>query len=141
MLSSIGEAEEWEKAERKLLQRISSARAKSVADFKAKKSKRGKFWRNPIFTFKSVMYTILAVCCMQRQYRSRKVLFYHSDSEHEIESHRRRKKAMEVRSVRMLMKIPKQDPLSWITTQPPKTGAQQNKLNKSNLALLHPGLK
>ena len=139
MLSSLGEEEEWEKAERKVLQRISSTRAKSVAYFKAKKDNKGKCGRNVIFTLKSVMYTILAVCCMQRQYRSRKVLFYHS--EHEIESHRKRKKATEVRSVRMLMKIPKQDPLSWITTQPSKTGAQQNKLNKSNLALLHPGLK
>ena len=138
MLSSLGKPEEWEKAERRMLQRISSTRAKSVAYFKAKKDKKEKYGRNLIFTLKSVMYTILAVCCMQRQYRSRKELFDNSDSEiHKIESHGM-KKGSKGRSVRMLMKIPNQDPLSWITIQSSKIGDQQNKLNKSNLALLHP---
>ena len=138
MLSSLGEEEEWEKAERKVLQRISSTRAKSVAYFKAKKDKKEKYGRNLIFTLKSVMYTILAVCCMQRQYRSRKELFEHCDSEHEFESQRKRKKG---RSVRMLMKIPKQDPISWTTIQPSQNGDQQKKLNRLNLPLLHPSLK
>ena len=51
---------------------------KSVAYSKAKKNKKEKkekFGRNVIFTLKSAMYTILAVCCMQRQLRSRKEVF------------------------------------------------------------------
>ena len=138
--SSLGEPEEWEKAERKMIQQITSTRAKSVAYFEARtKNEKEKCGRNVIFTLKSAMYTILAVCYMQRQSRCRKEQYDHfEDSENKIESYRTRKKATKGRTVRMLMKIPKQDPLSWTTIQPSKTGAQENKSNISNLGLLHP---
>ena len=138
-ISSLGEAEEWEKAERKMIRQITNTRAKSVAYFEAtKKERKEKCGRNLIVTLKSAMYTILAVCCMQKQYRSRKELCDNfEDSENEIESYKTRKKATKGRTVRMLMKIPKQDPLSWITIQPSKTGDHQNKSNISNFGLLH----
>ena len=122
--------------ERKMLRQISGTRAKSAAYIKAakkdKKEKSGK--RSVGFTLKSVMYTILAVSYIKRQYRDRKDLFEDS----EIECYRRRRKGMKGRSVRMLMKLPKQDPLSWITIPPSKTGDQQKIFNQSNFAPLHP---
>ena len=118
--SILGETEEWEKAERKMLQQITSTRAKSLAYFEAKKGRKGKSGRNVIVTLKSALNIILAICFMQRQSRWRKELLKaNEDCENKYESSRRRRKANEARSVRILMKLPKQDPLSWITTIKP----------------------
>ena len=138
--SILGETEEWEKAERKMLQQITSTRAKSLAYFEAKKGRKGKSGRNVIVTLKSALNIILAICFMQRQSRWRKELLKaNEDCENKYESSRRRRKASEGRSVRILMKLPKQDPLSWITTiKPSKTGAQQSELIKSNFRLINP---
>ena len=99
---------------------------------------------SPIHTIFYIVHTalniILAICFMQRQSRWRKELLKaNEDCENKYESSRRRRKANEARSVRILMKLPKQDPLSWITTiKPSKTGAQQSELIKSNFRLINP---
>ena len=111
--SILGEPEEWEKAEQKMLQRITNSRARSVAHTKAKKSKKTKQCVVVVVvpTFNSAIFAILAISYMKNQCSRKQEYYDHNDASAPLS--RRRKSAAEVKHVRMLMILPKQDPLSW----------------------------
>ena len=131
--SILGEPEEWEKAEQKMLQRITNSRARSVAHTKAKKSKKTKQCVVVVVvpTFNSAIFAILAISYMKHQCSRRQEYYDHNDAS--VPFSRRRKNAAEVRHVRMLMILPKQDPLSWTTIR--KKGAPQIQLDRQGLQM------
>ena len=131
--SILGEPEGWEKAEQKMLQRITNSRARSVAHTKAKKSKKTKQCVVVVVpTFNSAIFAILAISYMKHQCSRRQEYYDHNDAS--VPFSRRRKNAAEVRHVRMLMILPKQDPLSWTTIR--KKGAPpQIQLDRQGLQM------
>ena len=131
--SILGEPEEWEKAEQKMLQRITNSRARSVAHTMAKKSKKTKECVVVVVpTFNSAIFAILAISYMKNQCSRKQEYYDHNDASAPLS--RRRKNAAEVGHVRMLMILPKQDPLSW--TRIRKKGAPpQIQLDRQGLQM------